>query len=45
MSMLLLLLMALLTKNVIGSQLVASMGIIMGALTGYVLMYNREVEE
>jgi membrane protein YqaA with SNARE-associated domain len=43
--MLLLLLMALFTKNVIGSQCIASMGIIMGAITGYVLMYNREEEE
>lgn len=43
--MLLLLLAALLTKDVIESHLVASIGIIMGVLTAYILMNNIEVEE
>jgi succinate-acetate transporter protein len=40
-----LILMALVTKNVVGSQILASIGIITGALAGYLLMNKAEVEE
>jgi succinate-acetate transporter protein len=38
-------LMALVTQNVVGSQILASLGIITGALAGYLLMNKAEFEE